>query len=285
MVSDNSLGEFLRARREVTTPEQVGLPHAGPRRTPGLRREEVAMFAGVSTDYYVRLEQGRERHPSERVLEGLVQALALDLDAEEHLHELAHPRPRRRATTSLPEQVSPDLLRMMNSWPYTPALVTNRRLDVLAANPTATALHEGLDHAGNLLRMIFLDPGAHEFFREWEQVARAHVGHVRAEAGADLDDPHLADLVGELSLRSADFRRLWAGHDVSRVPHKVILLRHRVAGDLTVTYETFNVNSAPGQQLITLHADPGSPLHTLTLLGRDLVKAGHEDARHAVARR
>jgi transcriptional regulator with XRE-family HTH domain len=248
MDSDNLLGEFLRARREVTTPRQVGLLHSGPRRTPGLRREELAMLAEVSTDYYIRLEQGRERHPSERVLGALVRVLDLGPDAAAHLYELAHPRPRRRARTGEPEQVSPDLLRLMRSWPDTPALVFGRWMDVLATNSLAAALYDGLEHR--------------------ETSARAKVAHLRATAGANLDDPYLIGLVDELSRESADFRRLWARHDVIGKTREAKRLRHRDVGDLTLSCEVFNVNSAPGQQLLIFQAEPGSPSERgLALLG------------------
>ncbi|MFC7646345.1 helix-turn-helix domain-containing protein [Streptosporangium lutulentum] len=138
MGSDKLLGEFLRARREVTTPEQAGLPDVGPRRTPGLRREEVATLADVSTDYYVRLEQGREHHPSERVLDALVRVLCLGPDAAAHLYELAHPGSRQRGTAGEPDRVSPALLRLMRGWSHTAAFVMGRWQDVLATNPWPT---------------------------------------------------------------------------------------------------------------------------------------------------
>ena len=216
MDSDKLLGEFLRARREVTTPEQVGLLDVGPRRTPGLRREEVAMLAGVSTDYYVRLEQGRERRPSDQVLTALARVLRLGPDAATTSTN-SHTPGRDRRTAGQMEQVSPELLRLMRGWSYTPAFVTGRWLDVLARNPLGSVLHDGLEYADNLLRLVFLDPAAREFYPDWEQVARVRVAHLRGVAGTDLDHPYLIELVGELSLESADFRRLWARHDVSGI--------------------------------------------------------------------
>jgi transcriptional regulator with XRE-family HTH domain len=267
MDSEKLFGEFLRARREGTTPAQVGLTHIGPRRTPGLRREEVAMLAGVSTDYYIRLEQGRERHPSERVLNALVRVLGLGPDAATHLYRLAELRPRHR-TVGQSEYVSPNLLRLMRSWPYTPALVCGRWLDVLAGNPLATALYDGLEYADNLLHLVFLDPAASEFYPDWEHVARCRVAQLRAAAGADLDDPHLNDMVGELSYKSPEFRRMWARHEVASLGGGPRRLRHREVGDLVLTGEVFNVNSSPGQQLLILQAEPGSPsAHSLALLG------------------
>ncbi|MFF3437517.1 helix-turn-helix transcriptional regulator [Streptosporangium sp. NPDC002721] len=268
MDSDNLLGEFLRARRELTTPEQVGLLPAGSRRTPGLRREEVAMLAGVSTDYYIRLEQGRERHPSERVLGALMQVLNLGADAAAHMHKLAHPWPRQFNIADQPNRVKPAVVRLMRSWPCTPAIVTNRWMDVLASNQMADALYDGLEHRDNLLRLIFLNPASRLFYRDWEECARRKVAQLRAVAGADLDDPHLTDLVGELSLKSADFRRMWARHDVSSSNIATKNFRHHDVGDLTLTYEAFNINDSPGQRLIVFQAEPGSPsAHALDLLG------------------
>jgi transcriptional regulator with XRE-family HTH domain len=268
MDSDNLLGEFLRARREVTAPRQVGLLNVGPRRTPGLRREEVAMLAEVSTDYYIRLEQGRERHPSARVLGALVRVLDLGPDAAAHLYELAHPRPWPRETTGGTEQVSPDLLRLMRSWSSTPAFVCDRWMDVLASNALATALFSGLEHGDNLVRAVFLDPAARTFYRDWEKVARSKVAHLRAAAGSDLDDPYLIELVDELSLASEDFRQLWARHDVVGKTHEAKRLCHHEVGDLTLTCELFNVSSAPGQQLNIFQAEPASPSErALALLG------------------
>jgi transcriptional regulator with XRE-family HTH domain len=269
MDSDKLLGEFLRAQREVVTPEQAGPQDVGPRPSPGLRREEVATLAGVSPDYYTRLEQGRGCRPSEQVLDALVLALGLDPEAATHLYELARPRPPRRRTAGQMEQVSPDLLRLMNSWRYTPAMVCGPRMDVLAVNPVSSVLYSGLEYTDNLLRMVFLNPSACEFYRDWEQVARSRVTHLRAAVGPDLDDPYLTELIGELSFESADFRRIWAGPDDLCGPTRQAkhLYRHDV-GDLTLTCEVFNVASALGQQLITLHAEPGSPSeHTLALLG------------------
>ncbi|GAA5037059.1 transcriptional regulator with XRE-family HTH domain [Thermocatellispora tengchongensis] len=261
------LGAFLRARREAMTPEQAGLLDAGHRRTPGLRREEVAMLAGVSTDYYIRLEQGRERNPSERVLNALARVLDLGPEATRHLYELAHPmlRPHRRAPRP---RVTRQLRRLIDAWPDTPALLCDRLTTILAANPLATALYDGFRHRDNLLRMIFLEPVAREFYPEWEKSARAKVAHLRAVAGADLDDPAVTALVGELSVKSADFRRLWARHDVSSNAGDTKRMRHPEVGDLTLTCEMFTVASSPGLQLITLLAEPGSlSEQALRLLG------------------
>ncbi|MFD1536827.1 helix-turn-helix transcriptional regulator [Nonomuraea guangzhouensis] len=267
MDSDNRLGDFLRARRELARPETHGMPAAGRRRTPGMRREEVAMLAGVSTDYYIRLEQGRDKHPSAQVLEALANALTLEEDAVAHLHELARPQPRRRRRAGRPERVGPGLVRLLERWPDTPALVLGRYLDVLACNALGAALFGWLSDR-NLVRSVFLDPQARDFYRDWQKVSQDCVASLRATAGADLDDPRLTDLVGELSLKSPDFSRLWARHEVRGKTAEFKRLRHPVVGELDLSYEALTVNSAPGQQLVVYQAHPGSASEqALSLLG------------------
>jgi transcriptional regulator with XRE-family HTH domain len=258
MAEENRIGQFLRARRERVRPEDVGLPDFGRRRVPGLRREELATLAGVSADYYVRLEQGRERHPSEQVIDALARALQLDDDATAHLHELARPAPRRRSAAKRAERIRPELLRLMQAWPHTPAMVTSRHLDVLAANSLATALHGAYVRGDNLVRSLFLDPAARERYPDWDEVARDTVAALRAAVGPDLDDPHLTDLVGELSLKSDRFRLLWARHDVREKTHGTKRFVHPQVGELTLRYETFAVAGSSGQVLSVYHADPGS---------------------------
>jgi transcriptional regulator with XRE-family HTH domain len=269
MDGDKLLGEFLRARREVTAPEQVGLLDVGPRRTPGLRREEVAMLAGVSTDYYVRLEQGRERRPSDQVLGALARVLRLDPDATDYLYELARPRAWPRRPVNEREQVSPNLLQLMRSWEHTPAFVIGRRLDVLATNRLTDALYEGLSHKDNCLRTIFLSPQAKDFYTDWEKAASAKTAQLRISVGANPDDPSLYRLIDELSTHSEEFRRMWARHDVQTRGNEVKQLRHRDVGELTLSWETLTVNGAPGQQLVVMAAQPDSPsAHALMALSR-----------------
>jgi transcriptional regulator with XRE-family HTH domain len=256
--ADNPIGQFLRARRELVQPEDVGIEAYGRRRVPGLRREELAMLAGVSVDYYVRLEQGREQHPSEQVLEALARALQLDDTAARHLQELARPPARRRRPSARPQRVRPGVERLMDGWSHTPALVLGRCLDVLAANSLADALHGRPIRGTNAMRSIFLDPGAHEFYADWEDVARDTVAWLRAVAGADLDDPRLTELVGELSLKSEKFRRLWARHDVREKTSGTKRFVHPVVGELSLGYESFAIGGAPGQILTLYHAEPGS---------------------------
>ncbi|MFD7499471.1 helix-turn-helix transcriptional regulator [Streptomyces sp. NPDC059850] len=268
MDSENLLGQFLRARRALLRPEDVGLPPGVRRRVAGLRREEVAMLAGVSTDYYVRLEQGRERHPSAQVVDALARVLGLEEDAVAHLHELARPVPARRRKATRGERVSPVLARMMEGWHGTPAVVLGRCLTVLAHNALGRALFEGHTYSGDLLRLVFLDPDAREFYPEWERVAVSTVAGLRAAVGTDYDDPQLVEAVGELSLRSEEFRRLWARHDIRRKAHATKRFRHPVVGELTLDYESLTVNGAPGQQLVVYQAAPGSPSeHALSMLG------------------
>ncbi|WP_410640947.1 helix-turn-helix transcriptional regulator [Amycolatopsis sp. lyj-346] len=273
MAKENALGEFLRARRQQVGPEELGLPAGGSRRVAGLRREEVALLAGVSTDYYIRLEQGRERNPSAQVVDALARGLALDDDASAHLHRLAQPVPGHRRRARRPavhqaQRVSPNLLRLMDGWPGTPAVVLGRCLDVLAHNALGQALFDGHTHSGDLVRLVFLDPDAREFYPDWERVAVNTVGGLRAAAGIDPDDPQLIDTVGELSVKSADFRRLWARHDIRQKTHETKRFRHRLVGELELSYEALTVNSAPGRQLIVYQAEPGSPSEAaLALLG------------------
>ncbi|GIH25900.1 transcriptional regulator [Acrocarpospora phusangensis] len=257
------LGEFLRARREVTSPAQVELLDVGLRRTPGLRREEVAMLAGVSTDYYIRLEQGRERHPSDQVIGALAEVFGLGPDATAYLYALAHSDLPPLPPAARP-QVSPSLLRLMRSWDWTPAFVMNRTMEVLAINPLAAAFYgrglpTELEPGDNMLRVLFLHPAAREFYRDWEVQARSRVAHLRATFAGDLDDPGLATLVEEMSDLSDDFRRVWARHDVGAERSHTKRFRHAYLGELTINCDMFSVSGAPGQQLVTLQPVPGSP--------------------------
>jgi transcriptional regulator with XRE-family HTH domain len=268
MTGDNSLGEFLRARRGLVRPGGALAPVDRRRRVTGLRREEVALLAGVSVDYYVRLEQGRERHPSAQVVEALAQALELDDDTAAHLHELARPRVQRRRQAPRRERVSRHLVQMMEGWHRTPAAILGRCLTVLAANDLGRALFAGHTYSEDLVRLVFLDPDAREFYPEWERAAANTVAGLRATAGLDRDDPELIALVGELSAKSEPFRRLWARHDIRQKTHDIKRFGHPVVGELTLSYESLRVNSAPGQQLVVYQAEPGSPSEqALALLG------------------
>ena len=243
----------------------MGLPGDGGRRVPGLRREEVAALAGVSTDYYVRLEQGRERHPSTQVLHAVARALLLDADGVDYLFRVAGPVPQRRRRT---ERVSPHLVRLMGGWLDTPAMIVNPGRDVLAINAIGRALYSGFTITDNLLRMLFLDPAAEAFYPEWEPAARGSVSGLRAAVGAYPDDPRLTELIGELTVKSPAFSRLWSRHEVRPRTRALKRMRHPQVGDLTLHFESFTVDGAPGQQLVVYQAEPGSPsADALALLG------------------
>ncbi|WP_204060435.1 helix-turn-helix transcriptional regulator [Microbispora corallina] len=276
MDGDRLLGEFLRARRHATSPDQVGLS-AGRRRTPGLRREEVAMLAGVSSEYYTRLEQGRERRPSEQVLEALARVFDLDAEAVDHLFELTRPRPRRRTSG----QISPNLLRLMAGWDHLPALILNDQMDLLAQNPPAAALHEGLlEPLGNVIRMTFLNPASRDFYVDWEREARSNAAHLRTVAGGDPQDPRLLALIEELLDGSEDFRRLWTRYEVGMKVPGTIRIRHRRVGELTLHFEALAVRSAPGQYLVLGQAEPGASEHAVAGL-RNGRAGGRETSRAA----
>jgi transcriptional regulator with XRE-family HTH domain len=262
------LGDFLRTRRARVRPEDAGLrisSHPPRRRVPGLRREELALLAGVSVDYYVRLEQGRAGHPSESVLEALARALQLDETEQAHLHELARPpRPRRRRRRR--PRVRPELRRLLERMDGIPAFVLGPRMDVLAWNPLAAAMMGDFGalapHHRNIPRHVFLDPGSRRLYPEWKQIARETVAYLRMEAGRDPDDAELAELVGELSLASPEFARWWADHDVYEKTHGTKRIDHPEVGEMTLHYETLVLPDQPGQTLVTYTAEPGSPSDT-----------------------
>ncbi|WP_433461147.1 helix-turn-helix domain-containing protein [Micromonospora sp. CA-248212] len=248
------LGEYLRARRELVGPGDVGLPAHGRRRVPGLRREEVALLAGISADYYLRLEQGRDRNPSAQVLEALARALLLDTEATAHLRRLGgHAPPERPARR--PERVPVGIRQLVGSWAQTPAFVHGRHLDVLFANPMATALTPIYRVGVNLLREVFLGPRVPALYPAPEAVAASAVAGLRAQ----VDDPRLTELVDELTAGSELFRRLWARHDVTaRAGGGLRVFRHPQVGELELRYEKLTI-SGTTQSLVVYHAEPGSP--------------------------
>lgn len=255
------MGDFLRARREALKPQDVGLPEYGRRRVPGLRREEVALLAGVSSDYYIRLEQGRENSPSPQVLEAVAQALKLDAEAADHLNRLcltASQRPRDRGEA----EVSPQLLQLMDGWEHTPAFVVGPALDIMAGNSLATALHNGFDRFDNLARMVFVDPAGREFYQEWERAAHSCVAEIRAAYGHDPVSPRIAAVVAELSAQSEEFAGLWRMHEVKGKSQEGKHLKHPRVGDLHIRFAAFTVNGAPHQQLVVYQAEPASPTAT-----------------------
>lgn len=268
------LGDYLKSRRAVLRPADVSLPSTGVRRVPGLRREEVAMLAGVSVDYYGRLEQGRERSPSMQVLEALAAALRLDDDGRIHLFGLAgHTPGTPRRWVS--DHVDPGLLRLMDAWPDNPALVYNRAYDILAANPLATELFGELGAVGNLMLLVFNDPRARDFYADWEMVAADSVAGFRMAYGAAPDDARAGAVLDELLTGGPEFRRLWERRDARRKCLARKSFRHPEVGLLTLNMQTFDVRAAPGQELIVYDADPGtSSADGLKLLGSIAATAG-----------
>ncbi len=272
MDTRKDLREFLATRRARITPEQAGLPnYGGHRRVPGLRREEVALLAGVSVEYYTRLERGNANGVSDSVLEALVRVLQLDDAERAHLYDLtrgmtAAARARRRPARPA---VRPGVQQLLDAMTDVPAFVQNGRLDVPAANPLARALYADLfDDVGpsgsagrlpNHARYVFLDARATDFYPDWNRVAADIVSQLRAEVGRSPDDRELPELIGELTTRSQQFSTLWAAHDVRWHTTGTKRFHHRVVGDLSLAYEGLALAADPGQTLITFTAEPGSP--------------------------
>ncbi|WP_405069989.1 helix-turn-helix transcriptional regulator [Kribbella sp. NBC_01510] len=271
----SEIREFLSTRRGRISPEQAGLPVYGGarRRVVGLRREEVALLAGISTEYYIRLERGTAVGVSDSVIDGLAHALQLDEAERAHLLDLLRTagttRPPRRRPAA--QGIRATVQRVLDSMIGTPAFVLSGRLDILAANALGAALfspaYAGPVRPPNNARFVFLDPQATEFFRAWDQVANDTVALLRAEVGRDPYDRRTSDLIGELSTRSEEFRLRWAAHDVRIHTTGRKLLHHPVVGDLDLPFESFPLASEPNQSLLTYTAEPGSPSDdALTLL-------------------
>jgi transcriptional regulator with XRE-family HTH domain len=224
------------------------------------------MLTGISVASYTRLEQGREHHPSERVLNSLARVLDLDPDGTARLRALARPLQRPRPAPA--GRASPDLCRLMESWAFTPALLCDRLMNVLATNSLAVALLDELERTDNLFRLTFLDPAAREFFLDWDQIARCAVVLLRTIAAADPGCPRLTDMVHELYSDSHEFRALWARRDTGHTVYPRGRLHHREVGDVTLVSHLFSVDRVPGQQLLVFQAEPDSPSeHALALLG------------------
>jgi transcriptional regulator with XRE-family HTH domain len=268
------LGAFLRARRSQVAPADVGFtPGAGVRRTPGLRREEVAALAGMSIDYYTRLERGKEARPSPAVVDALARALKLDHDEHEHLRALA-----ARAARYAPDPpaapgrtVRPQLKLLLEALRPNPAYITSRTLDLLAANPGALALYAGIDDwppaQRNLGRFLFLHPAARDIYADWDSQVRACVARMRALAGTEPDAPDLAALAGELLVKSPEFARLWERYDVTtRTAGQKKTFRHPNVGTITLSFQGMQLEGTPGQRLGVYTADPGTADHDAMIL-------------------
>ncbi|MGW7422440.1 helix-turn-helix transcriptional regulator [Streptomyces sp. NPDC054813] len=269
---DGELGDFLRSRRARIRPEGVGLPTHGRRRVPGLRREEVAQLAGVSVDYYIRLEQGRGPSVSDAVLDAIARVLRLDETEHAYLRTVARPgKDTKRARHPAGPRVRPGVQLLLDGMDRTAAFVLGRRMDVLAWNALGDAVNgfSALAPAErNVPRQVFLNPAAEGFYPDWAAVAAQTVANLRIDAGRHPDDPRMAALIGELSLKSADFRRLWADHEVKECAYGVKRIQHPVAGLLTLPYETLTVPTAPDQTVVAYTPERGSETaERLALLG------------------
>ncbi|MDA2809232.1 helix-turn-helix transcriptional regulator [Nocardiopsis sp. RSe5-2] len=283
------LSEFLRSRRARLTPEDVGLPRFGHRRrVPGLRREELAQIAGVSAAYYTRLEQGNGRNVSAEVLEAIARALRLN-DAEyAHLVHLAKPKKHKVRRAASAQKVRPGLRSLLHTLEGVPAYVVGRRSDVLAWTRAAAAVFGDWGELPvrdrNWARLVFLREDYRELFVDWESKAADIVSYLRMDAGCYPDDPRLSSLVGELSVKSDDFRRLWAAHDVKEKGFGSKVLNHPLVGEMTLSFETLRLPEDQDQALVVYHAEPESPsaeaLRLVTGWGADATRAG-EKARRA----
>jgi transcriptional regulator with XRE-family HTH domain len=266
----NEIRDFLTSRRARITPDQAGLPaYGGNRRVAGLRREEVALLAGVSVDYYTRLERGNAHGASDSVLEALARALQLDEAERAHLFDLVHAA-NTNATARAPrrparQQVRPSVQRILDSMATTPAYVRNGRLDILAANRLGQALFapvlDSPARPASSARFIFLDPRATEFYVDWERQAQDVVAILRSEAGRNPHDRALSGLIGELSTRSETFRTWWAAHNVRFHRTGVKRFHHPVVGDLTLTFEALDLAADAGLRISAYSAEPGTPSH------------------------
>ncbi|MGV9251023.1 helix-turn-helix domain-containing protein [Streptomyces sp. NPDC003697] len=278
------LSEFLRTRRARLTPQDVGLPDYGrQRRVPGLRREELARLAGVSVAYYTRLEQGNGRNVSAEVLDSIARALRLTDAEHAHLTHLAKPKPKHKKKAAVrTQQVRTSLRRLLDTLDGVPAYIVGRRAEILAWNRMTAAVFGDWSELPvqdrNWARLVFLDACYRDLYVDWEQKAIDIVCALRMEAGCCPDDPRLSALVGELSVKSEDFRRLWAKHDVKEKSHGVKRLRHPLVGELVLQYESFRLPDDSEQSLLVYHAEPASPsaeaLRLLASWGTDATRAG-----------
>ncbi|WP_371633715.1 helix-turn-helix transcriptional regulator [Streptomyces sp. NBC_01259] len=267
------LSEFLRIRRARLKPEDVGLPNVGrTRRVPGLRREELAQLAGVSVAYYTRLEQGNSGNVSGEVLDAIARALRLSDTEHAHLTHLASPKTKKKRAAARPQRLRAELQYLIDAMDRVPAYVLGRRMEILASNRMARALLGDETtlppEERNMARIVFLDPNSRDLYVDWECKAVELVSALRLCAGCWPDDPLLSALVGELSVKSEEFRTLWAAHTVREKGHGTKRLHHPLVGDLTLSYETLKLPADQDMSLVTFHATPGSASEeSMRLLG------------------
>jgi hypothetical protein len=288
MDSQSDIREFLMTRRARLAPEQVGLPDfGGRRRVAGLRREEVALMAGISVEYYTRLERGNATGVSEAVLDGISRALQLDDAEHAHLHDLvraanASPGAARRRGPAKVQQIPPGVRQMVDAMKDVAVVIQNGRGDIVAANSLGQAVYSEVFlqplKPPNFGRFVFLDPRSRDFYLDWDEAARQTVAILRSEAGRAPHDRSLSNLIGELSTRSDTFRTLWAAHNVRehRTGRKEI--HHPLVGDMTLSFEGLQVTSAPGLLMLAYTAEPGSASHDkLQLLANWTAPTSHEN--------
>jgi transcriptional regulator with XRE-family HTH domain len=281
MAKGNELGSFLRARRAATSVADVGLRSYGARRVPGLRRDEVAQLAGVSVDYYTRLEQGRETRPSAQVIDALAHVLGMDAADHRHAYALAQlmwvpPLP------DTPPPVDPALVRLMESWPAAACFVLDPVLDILAVNPLAQRLFSPFAATGNLVEMVFLDPAGRTFYADWERAATSCVANLRAASAIHVGARRREQLVQRLRDGSPEFARLWTAHEVTPKTHDSKQLLHPAVGALTVDFDALEVPGMPGHQLVVYRAEPGTvDGQRLRALERPVVDAASDEGVEA----
>ncbi|MEV5158847.1 helix-turn-helix domain-containing protein [Streptomyces sp. NPDC053728] len=277
------LSEFLRSRRARLKPEDVGLPDFGRhRRVPGLRREELAQLAGVSVAYYTRLEQGNGQNVSGEVLGAIATALRLTDAEQAHLTHLAKPKRHRKKRSVRQQRVRGSLCQLLDTMEGVPAYISGRRAEILAWNRMAAAVFGDWSQLPtqerNWARLVFLRPEYRDLYVDWDQKASDIVSYLRMDAGCHPDDPRLSALVGELSVKSEDFRRLWARHDVREKSHGVKRLHNPLVGELSLSFETFTLPDDAEQSVVAYHAEPGSAsaeaLRLLASWGTDATRAG-----------
>lgn len=254
----SELGDFLRAKRAAASVEALPFPSTGRRRVPGLRRDEVALLAGVSVDYYTRLEQGRETNPSAQVLDALAHSLDLTVDERRYAYGLAQIVWVPELAES-PASVDTTLERLMGRWPAAAGFVLDPLLDIVAMNRLATALFRPFSTTRNLVEMVFLDPQGREFYVDWERAASGCVANLRATSGLYAGTARREELLGRLTAGSAYFAELWAAHEVMPKTHDQKLLRHPDVGELLIDFDAFEVSAMPGHQLVVYGAEPASP--------------------------